>query len=45
VHLSRPLGLGLLVASGICLIAALIYARSREAALQRLADAALAPEV
>ena len=42
VHLSRPMGLGLLVVGGISLIAALIYARSREAALQRLADAALA---
>ena len=41
VHLSRPVGLGLLVVGGISLIAALIYARSREAALQRLADAAL----
>jgi membrane protein DedA with SNARE-associated domain len=41
VHLSRPLGLGLLVAGGIALIAAFFYARSQEAALQRLADAAL----
>ena len=42
VHLSRPLGLGLLVVSGLALVAALLYARSQEAALQRAADAALA---
>jgi membrane protein DedA with SNARE-associated domain len=42
VHLSRPLSLGLLVAGGIALIAALIYARAQEATLQRAADAALA---
>jgi membrane protein DedA with SNARE-associated domain len=41
VHLSRPLGLGLLVVGAIALIAVLIYARSREADLQRLADASL----
>jgi membrane protein DedA with SNARE-associated domain len=42
VHVSRPLGLGLLVVTGVALVAALIYARSQEAALQRIADAALA---
>jgi membrane protein DedA with SNARE-associated domain len=42
VHVSRPLGLGLLVVTGLALIAALIYARTQEAALQRVADAALA---
>lgn len=42
VHLSRPVGLALLVLTGAALIAALIYARSQEAALQRAADAALA---
>ncbi len=41
VHLSRPLGLALLVLTGVALIAAFIYARSQEAALQRAADAAL----
>ena len=42
VHLSRPIGLGLLVVGGLLLIAAFFYARSREAELQRRADAALA---
>ncbi|HLY81142.1 MAG TPA: DedA family protein [Caulobacteraceae bacterium] len=42
VHLSRPLGLGLLVLGGLGLVAAFFYARSREADLQRIADAALA---
>ena len=42
VHLSRPLGVALLVLTGAALIAALIYARSQEAVLQRAADAALA---
>ena len=42
VHLSRPLGVALLVLTGVALIAALIYARSQEATLQRAADAALA---
>ena len=41
VHLSRPLGLALLVLTGLALIAAFFYARSQEAALQRAADAAL----
>ena len=41
VHLSRPLGLALLVLTGLGLVAAFLYARSQEAALQRAADAAL----
>ena len=41
VHLSRPLGLALLVLTGLALVAAFFYARSQEAALQRAADAAL----
>src|SRR5580704_2958459 len=39
VHLSRPLGVALLVLTGAALIAALIYARGQEAMLQRAADA------
>jgi membrane protein DedA with SNARE-associated domain len=41
VHLSRPLGLALLVLTGLALVAAFFYARSQEASLQRAADAAL----
>jgi membrane protein DedA with SNARE-associated domain len=41
VHLSRPLGVALLVLTGLGLVAAFLYARSQEAALQRAADAAL----
>jgi membrane protein DedA with SNARE-associated domain len=42
VHVSGPVGVALLVLAGLSLIAALIYARGQEAALQRAADAALA---
>ncbi|HEY2710112.1 MAG TPA: DedA family protein [Caulobacteraceae bacterium] len=41
VHLSRPLGVALLVAGGIGLVAAFLYVRHSEQALQKLADAAL----
>ena len=43
VHLSRPLGVALLVLTGFGLVAAFLYARSQEAALQRAADALLDP--
>jgi membrane protein DedA with SNARE-associated domain len=41
VHLSRPLGVALLVAGGLGLVAAFLYVRHSEQALQKLADAAL----
>jgi membrane protein DedA with SNARE-associated domain len=41
VHLSRPIGVVLIVAGVLAVIAAFFYARSQEAVLQRLADEAL----
>jgi membrane protein DedA with SNARE-associated domain len=41
VHLSRPLGVALLVVGAVLLVASFFYVRSREADLQRAADAAL----
>jgi len=41
VHLSRPIGLAAVVLVAIALIAAVIYVRRKEQALQREADAAL----
>jgi membrane protein DedA with SNARE-associated domain len=41
VHLSRPLGVGLLVLTGALLLVGLLYARQAERVLQRHADAAI----
>jgi membrane protein DedA with SNARE-associated domain len=43
VHLSRPIGLAAVIVTALAAIAAIVYVRGQEEALQREADAALLP--